>query len=107
VAVGIDLDMEYRLEAFADEIANALRHSQWAGSLTALCSYIVGVLLPGERKSMEPIAERLDPEHTQAMYASIQRLITDSDWDHRVVLNAARDDALPSSKPRGGWRPGC
>jgi SRSO17 transposase len=44
---------------------------------------------------MEPIAARLDPEHVQARYASIQRLSTDSEWDYQALLNAIRDYCLP------------
>ena len=44
---------------------------------------------------MEPIAARLDPEHVQARYASIQRLITDSEWDDQALLGAVRDYCLP------------
>jgi len=50
---------------------------------------------------MEPIAARLDPEHTQASYSSIQRLITDSDWDSQVVLDESREYALPFLTSRG------
>jgi SRSO17 transposase len=55
---------------------------------------------------MEPIAARLDPEHTQACYASIQRLITDSVWDHHVLLGAIRDYCLPlitANGPLEAW----
>jgi SRSO17 transposase len=51
---------------------------------------------------MEPIAARIDPEHVQACYASIQRLITDSEWDYQALLGAVRDYCLPLiiAKPR-------
>jgi SRSO17 transposase len=55
----------------------------------------LGLLIPGERKNMEPIAARIDPEHVQASYASIQCMITDSEWDYQVLLGAVRDDCLP------------
>ena len=63
--------------------------------MDAFWGYCLGVMLPGERKSMEPIAARLDPEHVQARYASIQRLITDSEWDSQALLGAVRDYCLP------------
>ena len=44
---------------------------------------------------MEPMAARLDPEHVQACHASLQRLITDSAWDHGALLKAVRDYSLP------------
>ena len=57
---------------------------------------------------MEPIAARLDPEHAQARYASIQRLITDSEWDYQALLGAVRDYCLPLliAKPQNRpWTP--
>ena len=55
---------------------------------------------------MEPIAARLDPEHVQACYSSIQRLVTDSVWDHEALLGAVRDYCLPlltSRNPLEAW----
>jgi SRSO17 transposase len=101
--MNMDPEMENRLDAFVECLAKALRSStQWCGTIATLCSYLMGVLLPGERKSMEPIAERLDPLHTEAQNARIQRMITDSVWDHRVVLRATRDFALPLLSTKGG-----
>jgi SRSO17 transposase len=45
--------------------------------------YCIGLLLPGERKSMETMAARLEPAHVQATHQSL----------HHVVAQAARDDA--------------
>lgn len=99
--MALDPESDARLDAFADQLVAALRKSGWSGSEEAFCNYCCGLLLPGERKSMEPIAARLDPWHTQACYASIQRLITDSEWDPQVVLDASRAYALPFMSSRG------
>jgi SRSO17 transposase len=40
-----------------------------------LKSYCKGLLLPGERKSIEPMAARLDPESVQAMRQSLHHLV--------------------------------
>ena len=99
--VALDPESDARLDAFADPLVAALRRAGWSGSEQAICNYCCGLLLPGERKSMEPIAARLDPWHTQACYASIQRLITDSEWDSQVVLDESRAYALPFLTSRG------
>jgi SRSO17 transposase len=44
-------------------------------------TYLLGLLLPGERKSMEPIAERL-PDTT---VNRIQNFLTDSPWDSDLL----------------------
>jgi len=93
----VDLDdgWKERLNHYLRGLVESLRSSGWCGSVDAFCGYCLGVVLPGERKSMEPIAARLDPEHVQARYASIQRLITDSEWDYQALLDAVRDYCLP------------
>jgi len=93
----VDLDdgWKIRLDEYLKGLVKALRSSGWCGSMAAFFGYCLGVILPGERKSMEPIAARLDPEHAQACYASIQRLITDSEWDYQALLGAVRDYCLP------------
>ena len=97
---------EARLDAYTDQLAVALRASGWCGSNEAFCRYCGGLLLPGERKSMEPMAARLDPEHVQACHSSLQRLITDSVWDHRALLKAVREFGLPrltAKHPLEAW----
>lgn len=97
---------EARLDAYTDQLAEAWRGSGWCGSNQAFCQYCGGLLLPGERKSMEPMAARLDPEHVQACHASLQRLITDSAWDHGALLKAVRDYSLPkltAKHPLEAW----
>src|SRR5246500_713989 len=49
---------EARLAAYLDAIAGVLGH---AGRAAAAQAYCTGLLLPGERKSIEPMAARLDP----------------------------------------------
>jgi len=45
--------------------------------------YMKGQLLPGARKSMEPMAGRVDDADYQAM----QQFITDSPWDPKLLMN--------------------
>lgn len=54
----------------------------------AMQSYIYGLLLDGERKSMEPIAARLvsDPSEVVAMRQRLQECISVSTWDERETF---------------------
>src|SRR5512134_3366056 len=54
----------------------------------ALAGYLRGLLLEGERKSIEPIAERIVSDATQveAMRQRIQQAISVADWDEGVVF---------------------
>src|SRR5436305_912315 len=53
----------------------------------ALAGYVRGLLLDGERKSMEPLASRLvdDPRRVEAMRQRLQQAIAVADWDEEVV----------------------
>jgi hypothetical protein len=99
--VDLDAGWESRLDAFTDGLATALRSAGWCGSTEAMGRYCLGLLLPGERKSMEPMAARIDPEHVQAQFSSLPRLITDSVWDHQAVLDAVRNFCLPQILTQG------
>ena len=50
------LTSEARLAAYLDAIAGVLGHARRAAAAQAYCT---GLLLPGERKSIEPMAARL------------------------------------------------
>lgn len=63
--------------------------------------YAIGLLLPGERKSMEPIAARLDPEHTMARFKTLQRFVGCSEWDDHAVRHAAYTWAQPAIEGSG------
>jgi SRSO17 transposase len=60
--------------------------------------YIEGLLIPGERKSMEPMAERL-----QVDVQSLQQMITDSPWEERAVWAAIQGEVVPSLEPLEAW----
>src|SRR3712207_8700323 len=54
---------EARFEAYPDEIAAVLGHASRAAAARAYCT---GLLLPGARKSVEPMAARIEPGRVQA-----------------------------------------
>jgi hypothetical protein len=51
-----------RFAAYIEGLANAARH---ADRRTPLNNYCTGLLLPGERKSVEPMAARLAPDNVR------------------------------------------
>jgi hypothetical protein len=65
-------------------------------------SYLRGLLTDGQRKSMQPMAQRLGVDHQ-----GLQRFVTSSTWDYEVVrANVARwgaVDAPPSLVRPSGW----
>ena len=64
-------------------------------------SYCTGLLLPGERKSIEPMAARLDPRHVQATHQSLHHFVAKAPWDDAAVLTAVREQVLPALTRHG------
>jgi SRSO17 transposase len=89
---------EARLEAYLDAIVGGLGHVRRAASARAYCT---GLLLPGERKSIEPMAARLDPAHVQAKHQSLHHVVAQADWDDAALLAAVRAQVLPALERHG------
>ena len=89
---------EARLAAYLDAIVGGLGHVRRAASARAYCP---GLLLPGERKSIEPIAARLDPGHVQAKHQSLHHVVAQADWDDAALLAAVRAQVLPALERHG------
>src|SRR3954452_6641876 len=89
---------EARLAAYLDAIVGGLGHARRAASAQAYCT---GLLLPGERKSIEPMAARLDPAHVQAKHQSLHHVVAEADWDDVAMLAAVRTQVLPALERHG------
>jgi SRSO17 transposase len=59
------------------------------------------LLLPGERKSIEPMAARLDAENTQSMRQSLHHLVAKAPWRDDVLLQQVRNYVLPAMQKHG------
>src|SRR2546423_13895412 len=45
-----------------------------------LKEYCTGLLLPGERKSVEPIAAKIAPDEASAAHQSLLHFVNEADW---------------------------
>jgi SRSO17 transposase len=57
-----------RFAAYVEEIASVIGHADRVGPLEAYC---IGLLLPSERKSVEPMAAVTAPERVSAQHQSL------------------------------------
>ena len=60
--------------------------------------YVQGLLMPGERKSIEPMAARLRTDSQK-----LQQFLTDSPWDEQDVWRAIRREVVPVMEPLAAW----
>jgi SRSO17 transposase len=82
------------MEGLADAAGHADRH-------TPLKNYCTGLLLPGERKSVEPMAARLAPDNVRRMHQSLHHLVADAPWNDEEMLAAVRRYVLPTMQKHG------
>ena len=92
---------EERLAADLDGIAVVLGHAGRSASARAYCT---GLLLPGERKSVEPMAARIAPDRVQARHQSLHHVVAKAEWDDAAVLGAVRERVLPAIERHGPVR---
>lgn len=66
--------LERRFERYCVSIMETLGYAptQW---------YLKGLLLPGDRKSVEPMAARVYPENVRSAHQSMHHLVAAADWD--------------------------
>ena len=64
----------------------------------AAARYVQGLLMPGQRKSIEPMAERLgvDPQ-------SLQQFVSASPWSDQAVWKVVRQQIIPHLEPIEAW----
>lgn len=80
-----------RFEAYLEKLSLAVGHEDRRESLRA---YLSGLLLPGERKSVEPMAAKWDPLHVRARHQSMHHFVAKAPWSEQALLRVARDYAL-------------
>ena len=61
-----------------------------------LKDYCRGLMLPIQRKSIEPLAAHTDPLHVGAKHQSLHHFVAKSDWSDAAVLGRVRDWVLPT-----------
>lgn len=92
-----------RFDAYVERLAHVVGHADRRWPLRA---YLTGLLLPGERKSVEPLAARIDPRHVSRAHQSMHHFVASAPWDDQGLLAIARDYALEQLErngPVGAW----
>lgn len=84
---------EQRFDAYMNLLTEVIGHADRAIPLRNYCG---GLLLPGERKSVEPMAARIDPEHVPQQHQSMHHFIADAPWSDEAIMKAVTDYALPA-----------
>lgn len=92
-----------RFAAYLESLARAAHHADRSEPLKGYCR---GLLLPLERKSVEPMAARLAPHNVRQTHQALHHLVATSPWDDKAVLAAVRRYALAAmtaKSPIAAW----
>src|SRR6202051_1817828 len=91
-------DSEARFAGFVEGLSSVIGHGALPGPLRDYCT---GLMLPGERKSVEPMAARTAPARTAAQHQSLLHFVGVASWSDERVLAKVREMVLPSMERHG------
>jgi SRSO17 transposase len=91
-------ETEARFAAYVEGLACVLGHADRTGPLRDYCT---GLILPGERKSVEPMAAKTAPARTAAQHQSLLHFVNVAPWSDEKVLAKVRELALPAIEKYG------
>lgn len=91
-------ESEARFEAYVEAVSRVIGHADRKGPLEAYCA---GLLLPGERKSVEPLAAVTAPARVAAQHQSLLHFVGQAPWSDEAVLEKVRDLVLPVIERHG------
>ncbi len=85
-------NLEARFARYADVMVETLGHADRA---TPARWYLHGLMLPGQRKSVEPMAARVHPQDVRSAHQSMHHLVADSEWSDTALLAAVAREVVP------------
>src|SRR3990172_2772217 len=98
-AMGLRADnSESRFAVYVAGLASVIGHADRAKPLRDYC---VGLMMPCERESVEPMAALTAPERTAAQHQSLLHFVGEGGWRDDAVLAKVREMVLPRIERHG------
>jgi len=91
-------ESESRFCGYVDGLVGAIGHADRAAPLRDYC---LGLLMPGDRKSVEPMAAVTAPARVAAQHQSLLHFVGNAPWSDERVLAKVRELVLPSIERHG------
>src|SRR6266513_5497219 len=89
---------EARFAAYVEGLASVVGHADRTGPLRNYCT---GLMLPGERKSVEPMAARTAPARVSAQHQSLLHFVGVGGWSDEKALAKMSELVVPATKKHG------
>jgi SRSO17 transposase len=86
------MNASQRFERYLDHLKGGLGHMDRHPGLVGYCT---GLMLPLTRKSIEPMAARVDPMHASARHQSLHHFVAKAEWSDEVMLNRVAQWVVP------------
>ena len=93
-------DRQERFTAYVEALAEVIGHADRAEPLRDYCR---GLLLPGERKSVEPIAAVTAPARVSAKHQSLLHFVANAPWSNERVLSRIQELTVPIVRHQRLW----
>ncbi len=91
-------DSGSRFAKFVEGIVSVIGHADRA---RPLWDYCVGLMMPCERKSVEPMAAVTAPERVSAQHQSLLHFVNQAPWSDEKVLAKVREMVMPALERHG------
>jgi len=86
--MGATEEFEHYLSHLSQGLGHADRHAGLSG-------YCTGLMLPLSRKSVEPMAARIDPLHASARHQALHHFVAQSEWSDEQMLRRVAQWVVP------------
>ncbi len=90
-----------RFDRYLEHLSAGLGHADRHAGLRGYCT---GLMLPLSRKSVEPMAARVDPMHASARHQALHHFVAKAEWSHEEMLRRVCQWVIPKMDfSEGGW----
>lgn len=86
------MDASVDFDRYMARLSQALGHADRRAGLRGYCT---GLMLPLQRKSVEPMAAAVDVEHVSARHQALHHFVAKADWDDRLLLRSVAQWVVP------------
>ena len=95
------MDASTGFDQYMDHLADGLGHADRRAGLQGYCT---GLMLPLSRKSVEPMAARVDPLHASAKHQALHHFVAKAEWSDDEMLRRVAQWVVPHMNlSRGGF----
>jgi SRSO17 transposase len=94
------MDKEAEFAKYVSALSETLLHADRVGPMHDYCR---GLMLSGDRKSVEPMAALVAPQRAGAKHQSMHHFVAKAEWNDTVMLAAVRQAVLPALGGIEAW----